>query len=237
MAVNVNFERRNRIMGFDRIRIKENAKKHYELNKWQNVLVCLVAGLISGGIQFVVNITGAAGIILGLGLIGLAAGLLVVNVISMGGATWFHRSIKQEGLRMEEMFWTFREDYGGNVLMMFLIGLYTVLWSLLFVIPGIIKAYSYSLAPYIKSENPSISASKAIELSKVMTNGHKMDLFVLGLSFIGWQLLNGLTFGILGIIYVNPYFNAAQAFAYEEIKEDAIASGRISESDLYGYGE
>lgn len=240
MAVNVNFERRNRIMGFDRIRIKENAKKHYELNKWQNVLVCLVAGLISGGIQFVVNISersGAAGIILGLGLIGLAAGLLVVNVISMGGATWFHRSIKQEGLRMEEMFWTFREDYGGNVLMMFLIGLYTVLWSLLFVIPGIIKAYSYSLAPYIKSENPNISASKAIELSKTMTNGHKMDLFVLGLSFIGWQLLNGLTFGILGIIYVNPYFNAAQAFAYEEIKEDAIASGRISESDLYGYGE
>ena len=147
----------------------------------------------------------------------------------------FHRSIKTEGLKMEEMFWPFKEDYGGNVLMMFLISLYTALWSMLFVIPGIVKGYSYSLAIYIKSENPNIPASTAIELSKRMTNGHKMDLFVLDMSFIGWGILSAFTLNILGILYVMPYQYASKAFAYEEIKEEALANQIVSEAELYGY--
>lgn len=89
---------------------------------------------------------------------------------------------------------------------------------------------------YIKSENTGISASNAIDLSKRITDGHKMDLFVLDLSFYGWFILSVLTLDILGILYVQPYYLAAKAFAYEEIKEDAFARNIVTESELYGYG-
>lgn len=224
-------------MGFDRIRIKENAKRHYEINKWQNVLVALVVTLISGGVQVVLRITEASAfLVLFASLISLALTICVVNVVSMGANTWYHRAIKTEGLKWDEMFWTFKEDYSGNLLMMFLISLYSVLWSLLFIIPGIVKAYSYSLAMYIKSENTNISASNAIDLSKRITDGHKMDLFVLDLSFWGWLFLSALTLNVLGILYVQPYYLAARAFAYEEIKEDALARNIVTEAELYGYG-
>lgn len=223
-------------MGFDRIRIKENGKLHYQNNKWQNVLVILINTLIVGGVQVVVRLSGDDWVLaMFMSLISIALTMLVVNVISMGTMTWFHRAIKTEGLNMEEMFWPFKEDYGGNVLMMFLIWLYTALWSMLFVIPGIVKGYSYSLAMYIKSENPNIPASKAIELSTRMTNGHKMDLFVLDMSFIGWGILSAFTLNILGILYVMPYQYASKAFAYEEIKEEALANQIVSEAELYGY--
>lgn len=223
-------------MGFDRIRIKENGKLHYQNNKWQNVLVILINMLIVGGVQVVVNLSGDDWVLaMFMSLVSIAVSLLVVNIITMGTMTWFHRSIKTEGLKMEEMFWPFKEDYGGNVLMMFLISLYTALWSMLFVVPGIVKGYSYSLAMYIKSENPNIPASTAIELSKRMTNGHKMDLFVLDMSFIGWGILSAFTLNILGILYVMPYQYASKAFAYEEIKEEALANQIVSEAELYGY--
>lgn len=223
-------------MGFDRIRIKENGKLHYQNNKWQNVLVILINTLIVGGVQVVVNLSGDDWVLaMFMSLVSIAVSLLVVNVITLGSMTWFHRAIKTEGLNMEEMFWPFKEDYGGNVLMMFLISLYTALWSMLFVVPGIVKGYSYSLAMYIKSENPNIPASKAIELSTRMTNGHKMDLFVLDMSFIGWGILSAFTLNILGILYVMPYQYAAKAFAYEEIKEEALANQIVSEAELYGY--
>lgn len=223
-------------MGFDRIRIKENGKLHYQNNKWQNVLVILINTLIVGGVQVVVNLSGDDWVLaMFMSLVSIAVSLLVVNVITLGSMTWFHRAIKTEGLNMEEMFWPFKEDYGGNVLMMFLISLYTALWSMLFVVPGIVKGYSYSLAMYIKSENPNIPASKAIELSTRMTNGHKMDLFVLDMSFIGWAILSAFTLNILGILYVMPYQYASKAFAYEEIKEEALANQIVSEAELYGY--
>ncbi len=223
-------------MGFDRIRIKENGKLHYQNNKWQNVLVILINVLIAGGVQVIVRVSSEeAFLMMFMSLVSIAVTILLTNIVAMGSATWFHRSIKTEGLKMEEMFWTFKEDYGGNVLMMFLISLYTALWSMLFVIPGIVKGYSYSLAMYIKSENPNIPASKAIELSTRMTNGHKMDLFVLDMSFIGWAILSAFTLNILGILYVIPYQYASKAFAYEEIKEEALANQIVSEAELYGY--
>lgn len=99
----------------------------------------------------------------------------------------------------------------------FLVGLFTTLWSLLFVVPGIIKALSYSQAMYIVAENPEVDAMEAINRSKKMMDGHKMDLFVLQLSFIGWALLGMLTFGIL-YIWLIPYMNATMANFYNSIK-------------------
>ena len=99
----------------------------------------------------------------------------------------------------------------------FLMELFIMLWSMLFVIPGIIKAYSYSMAPYILAENPTMTAREALNESKRITNGAKMDLFILELSFIGWGLLCVITFGI-AMIYVAPYMNATRANVYQNLK-------------------
>ena len=95
--------------------------------------------------------------------------------------------------------------------------LFTYLWALLFFIPGIVKALSYSMAPYILAENKGKSALECINESKEMTKGHKMELFVLGLSFIGWGLLCGITFGIAAI-WVAPYMQATMANVYNSLK-------------------
>jgi len=94
---------------------------------------------------------------------------------------------------------------------------------LLFFIPGIIKSYSYSMAPYILAENKGKPALECINESKAMTNGHKMDLFVLGLSFIGWILLCLVTFGI-AYIWVGPYIQSTYVNAYISLKPAPYAA-------------
>ena len=99
----------------------------------------------------------------------------------------------------------------------FFVGLFTFLWSLLFYIPGIIKALSYSMSLYILAENKGKPALECINESKAMTEGHKAELFVLGLSFYGWLLLCGITFGI-AYIWVGPYMQATYINAYNSLK-------------------
>lgn len=98
-----------------------------------------------------------------------------------------------------------------------LISFFTMLWSVLLVIPGIIKMYSYSMALYILAEHPTMTAREALDESKRITDGHKMELFMLDLSFIGWFLLGTITFGI-AFIYVTPYLNATRANFYNELR-------------------
>ncbi len=109
--------------------------------------------------------------------------------------------------------------------------LFTFLWSLLFLIPGIVKAYSYRFTPYILADCPNVSARAALEISMRMTYGIKWELFVFDLSFVGWHLLNGLTSGILGI-YTTPYYKTAFAALYDSMKNNAIENGRISAEEL-----
>ena len=111
--------------------------------------------------------------------------------------------------------------FGKSVLLVVLIEIFVTLWSLLFIVPGIIKAYSYSLAPYILAENPEMSANDAIKESKRLMNGHKMDFFVLQLSFIPWILLVCVTFGVASI-YVSPYISATYVNFYNSIKEQPL---------------
>jgi uncharacterized membrane protein len=96
------------------------------------------------------------------------------------------------------------------------IAIFTFLWSLLFIIPGIIAAYSYSMAFYILEENPSMGILDAINQSKEMMRGNKWRLFCLEISFIGWFILCLFTFGI-GILWLHPYINAAVAAFYLEV--------------------
>ena len=108
-------------------------------------------------------------------------------------------------------------DFWAAFKVSFLTGLYTFLWSLLFVVPGIIKSISYSMSMYILAENKGKSARECIKESMAMTNGHKWDLFVLDLSFFGWALLVVITGGIASI-WVLPYMLATLANAYRELK-------------------
>jgi uncharacterized membrane protein len=112
----------------------------------------------------------------------------------------------------------FQDGWGNVVLVMFLKNLFLMLWTLLFIIPGIVKIYSYRMVPYILKEHPELSGTKAITLSRQMMNGHKWNAFVLDLSFIGWIILSALTLGILHIFYVGPYIQATDAELYEALK-------------------
>ena len=109
------------------------------------------------------------------------------------------------------------DDFWSAFKVTFLVGLFTFLWSLLFVIPGIIKAFSYSQAMNIVAENKGMSALEAINRSKAMMEGHKLDLFILSLSFIGWEILASFTFGIL-YIWLLPYMQATMINFYNDLK-------------------
>lgn len=108
-----------------------------------------------------------------------------------------------------DMFW---KGFG----MQFLMGLYTFLWSLLFIIPGIIAAFSYAMTPYILEENPQMTVNEAIFYSKEMMRGNKWRLFCLYFSFIGWSLLCTLSLGI-GYLWLGPYVSAAEAAFFYDV--------------------
>lgn len=118
-------------------------------------------------------------------------------------------------------------NYLHKVWGMLLMSIFLALWSLLFVIPGIIKAYSYAMTPYILQEYPELSANEAIDRSRYMMRGHKFDLFWLQLSFIGWFFLCILTAGI-GFLWMEPYYETAKAAFYEEVKADYAVNGGLA---------
>ncbi len=113
---------------------------------------------------------------------------------------------------------------GGYAWMM----LFTFLWSLLFVIPGIVKAYSYALTPYILAKYPEVQAKEALKVSMKIMDGKKAELFVLQLSFIGWAMLAGITFGLLGIFFVIPYMAITDTLWFKRTMESAIETGLFS---------
>ena len=108
------------------------------------------------------------------------------------------------------------------------------LWGLLFIIPGIIKSYEYYMVPYILAENPGIDSRRAFELSKEMTRDEKFDIFLLALSFIGWYLLGAITCGI-GILFLEPYYQATFAELYQVMREKAFRFNFCNESELPGF--
>lgn len=108
------------------------------------------------------------------------------------------------------------DHFAEGFLLRFLTGLYTVLWTLLFIIPGIIAAFSYAMAPFILLENPGMRPQEALKESKELMRGHKWELFCLSISFIGWSLLSLFTLGI-GNFWLNPYMNASYAAFYRNL--------------------
>ena len=148
------------------------------------------------------------------GLLSLAA-LILGGTVELGYAKFLLKQHDRKELQFSNLFSQF-DRFGTGFAQKFLRTLFIVLWSLLFIIPGIVKGLSYAMTPFILEDHPEMTASEAIKASMRLMDGHKMDLFILGLTFIGWSLLACLTMGI-GFLFLNPYMNAAYAAFYRSI--------------------
>jgi len=151
------------------------------------------------------------------GIFGFAA-FLIGGVLELGYADFLLKQHDGKETNFRDLFSKF-DYFGTGFAQHFLRGLYTTLWSLLFIIPGIIKGYAYAMTPFILAEHPELTASRAIDLSQQLMDGHKADLFLLDLSFIGWSLLAAATLN-LGNIALNPYRNAAYAAFYRQLQAE-----------------
>ena len=125
----------------------------------------------------------------------------------------------------QNVFFSFAEGrYIKSVTVILVRDIYIALWSLLFIIPGIIKSYSYFMVPYIIAENPSVSRERAFEISQRATNGEKLNMFLLDLSFLGWYLLGAMCLGI-GTLFVVPYHYAAKTELYGALRFKSVKEG------------
>lgn len=144
------------------------------------------------------------------------ATIIITPAFMLSQIRIFQNLAKGNAPKVSDAFGGF-DDFWSAFKVNFLVGLFTYLWTLLFIIPGIIKGFSYSMAMFILAENKGMGAREAINRSKAMMHGHKMDMFVLELSFIGWMLLGMVTFGI-AYIWIIPYMSATYINFYNKIK-------------------
>lgn len=217
----------------NRIELKSKAKEQIRGKIGILFVVSLIIALITGVASFVLSLVPFVGNLVNSIIIAPAFALSIIRVYLNVTA-----DVKPSA---SDAFCGF-DDFWSAFKVNFLVGLFTLLWSLLFIIPGIVKYYSYSMSMYVLAENKGKPALECINESKAMTNGHKADLFVLGLSFIGWALLGAITFGI-AYIWVIPYMNTTYANAYNYLKEkkeslsyqpDVIFVTKDSKGDLVG---
>ena len=216
---------------WNRQQVKEQAKQIMKRNYWKMFVVTLIAGILKAEyvdlIQAVEDFipdnvlpsmfSSILTILSGGFFVGLLSSIFIGNVISVGEQNYFIKN-HYENPAINEIFQGFKGNYLNVVKIMFIMELKIMLWLLLLVVPGIIKAYEYSMIPYLLAENPNITMDEAFSLSKQMTTGQKMNLFVLDLSFLGWYFLGFLCFGI-GALFVKPYDVAAFTEVYLILKE------------------
>ena len=177
------------------------------VNSYSNYLVALLTKL---GTSVAVDISASS-----------FAGNIIVSAIlapiSISLTLMYLGMIKGENPNISDMFAGF-SFWIKTIIFMFLHSFLLVLWYMLFIVPGIIKGYSYAMAPYIFAENPDKEAMECITESRKMMKGYKLDLFALQLSFLGWIIVGILTLGI-GFIWITPYMRATTANFYNELKE------------------
>ena len=214
---------------FDRGYIKSMARWRLQTERSNAILAALAALLcgasLSGGVQFRLQLNGSdesarfaavfLPLFLILGLVSVVYSVFLGNVIHTGLRGWFMRYSRGENARAGEVFASFR-IYLPSMTTALLRDVFVFLWSLLFIIPGIVASYSYAMTGYILAEDPDLTASQAIQRSKELMQGNRWRLFCLQLSFIGWIILCLFTFGI-GNLFLNPYQTAADAAFYREI--------------------
>lgn len=246
----------------DRVRIKERAKLLLKKNHGACIAVAFLVTLLSsggtgGGLSF--NFTYSESspsfstnienlsfeyivmflVIFAVAMVlGLAFSAFLGSQIKVGSCRYFLKHRKNNPVEIGELFKSYSDKTFLNVAKVCVIkDIQIFLWALLCLIPGIIKMYEYFAVPYILSVNPTMDYKRALDLSKRIMNGHKMELFELTLSFMGWYLLSAFTCGILAIVYVSPYYLIAEAEFFAYVRENAIFNGIISPNDIPDYNE
>lgn len=179
----------------------------------------------SMGVSMLMSLLGLFFAVVSIALILLK--IFVEYNLKVGGAKFFvQNQTSKPGV--DTLLDGFRSGHYGNIVVnMLLRDVFIGLWTLLFVIPGIVKSYEYRMIPYILAENPGMKREDVFQISKEMMRGHKFDLFMLDLSFIGWNILAAMTCGLLGIFFVNPYVEATNAEVYTYNKQKAFDKGYI----------
>ncbi len=178
--------------------------------------------IFGGDFDYMALLIAIAGVLMAVIAVMTIISILVFNPLKVGCQNFFVRNT--EGPAELSAIGGGFSPWGRNVCAMFLTDLFLVLWFMLFMIPGIIKSYSYRLVPYILADDPDISAMDAITRSRQLMNGNKMKAFLLDLSFLGWWLLSALTCGILAVFYVQPYYNCTCAELYKTLKGEEVVS-------------
>ena len=212
---------------FDRKAIKEQGKENVKKNYWPSVLCALIyslittastAGTAANGDGEPTTLTpGVVIAIIVIILASIAIRIFIINPLQIGCCGFFEENVNgkpQVGIIKEGF-----SNYGHTFAVLFLRDLYLCLWAILFIIPALIKSYSYRMVPFILRDNPQMPANEVIQRSRDMMNGHKWEVFVFDLSYIGWALLGALTFGLVNIFWTEPYRQNANAGIYLKLKE------------------
>ncbi|MBR3170062.1 MAG: DUF975 family protein [Lachnospiraceae bacterium] len=152
------------------------------------------------------------------GIAGLALQIFVMNPLEIGIRRYFMEDLYAP-CELDRVTYGFKMNYVNGMIAMLLRAVFTALWTMLLIIPGIIKSYEYRMIPYLLAENPDMEWREAFSMSKRMMDGEKWNAFVLDLSFLGWQLLSIITCGLVGIFYVNPYKGLTDAALYMALRE------------------
>lgn len=209
-----------------RLRARENLAGNWVMSVLVAFVAALLGGAISGGSfsldvdaetiaklppAFITILTTWASVASVLGLVHFVIG----GPVKLGNCHYLLHQHDKEEMSIHDLFSEFGR-WGAGFALNLLSGLFIGLWTMLFIIPGIVASYSYAMAPFILAENPEMSAMDAIRSSKELMKGHKGELFRLDLSFIGWGLLCVLTCGI-GYLFLSPYQAASRAAFYRNL--------------------
>ena len=195
----------------DRAELKARARAQLGGGIFQNLwmmglAVCLLVGLLESAAATILPAIGA---------------LIVIGPLEYGQAYIFLKQARdRQPVQLGDMFRGFQDDFGGTFLIGFLSQLFVALWSLLFLIPGIVKSYAYSMAYYVKLDHPDYGWKACIDESRHLMDGHKWEKFVLDLSFLGWIFVGALCLGV-GTLWVTPYMAATEAQFYEYVRSCA----------------
>lgn len=239
-----------------RSELKARAKASIKANYWQCLLVCIILAILAGNFisvkynidynQFYLSLGSSTSYFnrtlmtlsvitaTALGFIGLIYEIFILAPLSVGKVRYFLEN-REEPSRIDTILFTFRQkDYLNIVAILFLRGLFIFLWTLLLIIPGIIKAYEYGQIEYILAENPGLSSKRVFQMTREMTMGNKWDIFVLDLSFIGWNILSAFTCGIVGVA-IMPYYEATFAELYITLRDEYIDAGYAGFEEFPGF--
>lgn len=181
--------------------LKQKALKTFKANYWLHVGMNFLYALIIGALSATMLGT-----------------LILGGPITVGMMEFYKRADKDDNPSVENIGYGFN-NFGNAMVGFILSAIFIMLWSLLLIIPGIIKSYAYAMTFYLINKDSSLSGKEAIALSQKMMKGYKWKLFVLQLSFIGWILLDMLTFGLLGLFYITPYMQQSFYDFYDMVYE------------------